>query len=121
MGLKKACEDDASLLLEDDTYLCIMALFSEANEDASWRSDLATRRQIEGAAFEMLGRLCSSSQLGRKTIARTEKCNDCATKALEVVSSFITTDETVNNTALPFRLRVVNNTAIYPTWHGLIC
>jgi len=97
-ALKKACEDDASLLLEDDTYLCIMALFSEANEDASWRSDLATRRQIEGAAFEMLGRLCSSSQLGRKTIARTEKCNDCATKALEVVSSFITTDETLPQT-----------------------
>jgi len=36
----------------------------------------------------MLGQLCLLSQRGRKAIARSDKCNQCATKALEVVSSF---------------------------------
>lgn len=90
MALKKACDEDASLLLEDDTYLCVMSLLSEEKEHASWRSDDSIRCQIEGAAFEMIGLLCRSSQRGRKAVGTSDKCNDCAAKALEAVSSFIT-------------------------------
>jgi len=38
LAMKKACDEDASILLEDDTYLSIMSLFVEENDrSASWR------------------------------------------------------------------------------------
>jgi len=91
LALKKACEDDASVLLESDTYLSIMALFSEENDHASWRSDPAHRRQLEAVSFQLLGQLCGSSLKGRKLVANSGKCDECASKAIEVVISMIET------------------------------
>merc|ERR1711933_253038 len=66
-----------------------MSLFTEENsQNSSWRLDVKKRRRIEEASFEMLGQLCRSSQRGRKAVARSDKCIQCASKALEVVSSF---------------------------------
>merc|ERR1719343_1441085 len=48
LAMKKACNEDASILLEDDVYLSIMSLFTEENsQSSSWRLDVKKRRRIE--------------------------------------------------------------------------
>ena len=91
--LKKACEDDFSLLLEADTFLSIMTLFSKEDHQAEWRSEPELRGQIEGAAFELLGRLCDASPKGRKGVGSADACDSCIARAVEVVESFTKTEE----------------------------
>jgi len=87
VALKKACEGDANVLLEGDTYQAIMTLLSDENPDAAWRSDDSTRRDLEEAAFGLLARLCSGSAKGRNAVAAADHCEDCISRAIEVVSS----------------------------------
>lgn len=52
---------------------------------ASWRSEPELRSQLEGAAFELLGQLCSASARGRKAVGSSEACGDCVARAIEIV------------------------------------
>ncbi|CAB9527939.1 expressed unknown protein [Seminavis robusta] len=85
--LKKACQDDFSLLLEADTFKSIMCLFSKKDHVAHWRTDVSLRRQIEGAAFDLLASLCGVSQKGRKAVGAAEECEQCTARAIEIVGS----------------------------------
>jgi len=91
--LKKACEDDFSLLLQADTFLSILSLFSKEDHMASWRMDVPLRRQLEGAAFGLLGRLCDASFEGRKAVGAAEACEDCLARAVEIVGSMVGKEE----------------------------
>lgn len=87
MVLKKACQDDFSLLLEADTFSAIMSLFTKKDHLAHWRSDASLRNQIEGAAFDLLGSLCEASQKGRKSVGSAEACEACTARAVDIVGS----------------------------------
>lgn len=85
--LKKACQDDFSLLMEADTFSAIMSLFSKKDHLAHWRSDMLLRNQLEGAAFDLLGSLCEASQKGRTAVGSADACEACTGRAVEVVGS----------------------------------
>lgn len=69
--------------------MSIVTLFSKEDHLASWRSDAPLRRQLESAAFELLGQLCDASQKGRKAVGAAEACEDCTARAIEVVGSMV--------------------------------
>jgi FYVE zinc finger/WW domain len=89
VALQKACASDASVLLESDAYqgiLKLLAVGDESDESSSWRANQTVKRQVEGAAFELLARLCTDSVKGRNAVAESEHCQDCTTRAIEIVS-----------------------------------
>ena len=78
-----------------------MTLFSKEDHLASWRSDAPLRRQLESAAFGLLGQLCDASQKGRKAVGAAEACEDCTARAIEVVVSMLSDANSSDNSASP--------------------
>jgi hypothetical protein len=93
LSFSQGCKDDPSLLLEADTYVSVMSLFSEDKEHAHWRSEVSTRGRVEAAAFELLAQLCNGSNRGRKAVAAGSDFHHCFDRALEVVSSIVSKPE----------------------------
>lgn len=85
VALTKACHDDASILLEGETYVAIMGLVTE---------DSASKRQLHASAFNLLARLCSGSSKGRQTVVSSSNCHDCILEAIAVVNSLSGVTET---------------------------
>jgi hypothetical protein len=86
LALQKGCKDDASLLLEAETYASIMALFSTEKEHSHWRLDEKSRLRVETASFELLAQLCMGSSRGRHAVGSTHDFQNCLDRALEIVS-----------------------------------
>jgi len=86
LALKKACEEDPSILIDVDGHVAVMKLISE-DEPVSWPSEEA-RRTIETAVFELLSDLCSKSK-GKRAVVAAEQYSDCIAHAAHVVSSLV--------------------------------
>ena len=89
VALSKACEDGADVILEGDAYLAIMNVLSGEKHETTWESDASSHRQVEKAAFELLARLCSGSAKGRNAVGAASSCQECVTRAIEIVSSLV--------------------------------
>ena len=89
VALKKACEGDADVLLEGETYLAMMSLVSSRDHDATNRKDSPTLRELESSAFDLLSSLCSGSTKGRDVVAMAANCDECVKRAVEIVTSLV--------------------------------
>ena len=85
-ALKKACATDPNILLEDDSYVAIMKFLAEDLPDDLPPIEQAEHKHAEGAAFELLARLCSGSTKGRNAIAGSEHCTNCIARAVEILT-----------------------------------
>jgi hypothetical protein len=95
VALKKACNGDAIVLLEGDTYLAMMSLVSSKDHDASHRKQSSLWRQLESSAFELLSSLCLGSAIGRNAVATSSTCETCVSRAIDVVASLVQSKKTV--------------------------
>ena len=89
LPILQGCKDDPALLLEADTYLSILGLFSGSIHDSTGS---ARRTEVECAAFNILAQLCLGSTKGRKAVTSAAAFTECFDKALELVSSLTPTD-----------------------------
>jgi len=94
-ALQQGCQGDASLLLEADTYIAIMSLFSADKEHASWISTPTKRARVEASALQLLTQLCNGSTKGCRAVASGPGFQSVFVRAAGVVASAIT--ETVTD------------------------
>eukprot|EP00980_Cylindrotheca_fusiformis_P020256 scaffold7328_cov145-Cylindrotheca_fusiformis.AAC.4 len=85
VALQEGCRDNPSLLLEADTYLSVLSLFS-AKSDPSWKKEEQCRDAIETAAFGLLSLLCERSAKGRRALAAAGDFQDCLSRARDISS-----------------------------------
>ena len=84
-ALKKACETDASVLLEGDAHEVVLKIFADPKSSSL---DSKRLQQLEGVAFELLARLCSdTSAKGRTAVAASEHCESCVERAIQILIS----------------------------------
>lgn len=83
-ALQKACDGDASVLLEGDTYLSMMGLLASETMDSS--SLPSKRKKLETLTFELLTKLVAGSQKGRAAVMSSESCEGCVATAMEIFS-----------------------------------
>lgn len=81
IALTKACQTDASVLLEGDTYQAVLTLLAESSPSTP------ELRKLHSSGFEMLGRLCSESAKGRHAVSESSHCLDCIVQAMDVAAS----------------------------------
>ncbi|KAL7576547.1 hypothetical protein ACA910_018041 [Epithemia clementina (nom. ined.)] len=87
-ALKKACETDATVLLEGDAHEVVLKIFSDDAANKSSSLDKKRRQQLEGVAFELLARLCSeASAKGRTAVAASDHCDSCVERAMQILIS----------------------------------
>ena len=89
VALKKACDGDADVLLEGDTYLAMMSLLSSKDHDSTSRKESPTWRELESSAFDLLASLCSGSTKGRSVVAMATSCDSCVQRAVDIVTSLV--------------------------------
>jgi hypothetical protein len=89
VALKKACNGDADVLLEGDTYLAMMSLISSKDHDAATKKESPTWRALESSAFDLLSSLCSGSAKGRNVVAMASNCDSCVQRAVDIVTSLV--------------------------------
>jgi hypothetical protein len=85
-ALQQGCREDPSLLLEADTHVSILSLFSEEKEHSHWRHDYSSRVLVETAAFELLAQLCMSSSKARTAVAGASDFTKALERGLEIIS-----------------------------------
>ena len=89
IALKKACNGDADVLLEGETYLAMMSLISSKDHDVSQNQKSPTWRELESSAFDLLSSLCSGSTKGRNIVAMAPNCDSCVQRAVDIVTSLV--------------------------------
>jgi hypothetical protein len=94
VALKKACDGNADVLLEGDTYLALMALVTSKDHDADSRNDSPTWRELECSAYELLTSLCLGSTKGRNVVAAANTCESCVSRAVDIVTDLVESRET---------------------------
>jgi hypothetical protein len=96
IALQKGCKDQPSLLLEADTFLSVLSLFSQEKEHG-WMKEKESRELVESGAFGLLSQLCDGSSKGRRAVAAADKFHNCMERALSILtnatSDFISTSE----------------------------
>ena len=73
-------------MLEADTFVSIMSLLSEENEQHKWLDKKESRDIVETAAFGLLTQLCDGSLKGRKAVAASHNFDGCLKRALAILS-----------------------------------
>jgi hypothetical protein len=89
VALKKACNGDADVLLEGETYVAMMSLISSKDHDATWRKESSTWRELESSAFDLLSSLGSGSVKGRNAVATATSCENCIRRAIDIVTALV--------------------------------
>mmetsp|Transcript_10306 Transcript_10306/g.28438 ORF Transcript_10306/g.28438 Transcript_10306/m.28438 type:complete len:2169 (+) Transcript_10306:173-6679(+) len=96
-ALKKACETDASVLLEGDAHEVILKIFGAEDEELPWRSDPELSQQLEGVSFELLAGLCTKTAKGRDAVAKSEHCEGCVERAMKLITSLSGFEEEIED------------------------
>jgi hypothetical protein len=84
LALRNACKSDTAVLLEDDTFKCILNMI--AHEEAAWRANMSVKYELECIAFDLMSRLASESLKGKQAVMRAERCEDCLRRAIDILS-----------------------------------
>jgi hypothetical protein len=83
MALRRACRDNAEILLEGDCFKGLMSLLASNTGASTFRDHV--RHGLETGAFELLFRLCESAK-GRKAVTEAEHCEACLKRAIQIIA-----------------------------------
>jgi len=84
-ALEAGCAGNPELLMEGETYVSLMALFSEESQQKEWFQDGTKRNKVESIALLLLASLAKTSGKGRKAVAAAKALPQCIERTLAVV------------------------------------